>query len=227
MSNITKQFIYKIPDDYLSDKFTNGLTGTWTYKGPDIVYLQIDKETGRESGWCLWEPRDLERPCPLNCERIKVDCATDTLLAYICNDSGPEEEASFKSNRKWIPQYEAPEGYRSILKPETFEPRDIYDEYTITYNFDTKTFNIPIKTYETVFPGSSLITWDKIRSTRNKLLEDTDGKISNDMPKELQEKWITYRELLRTLPDKLAEFPPHVVHNMFPSAPAGTVLANS
>lgn len=226
MSNITKQFLYNIPDDYLSDKFTKKLTGTWTYKGPETVYLQIDKDTGRENGWCLWEPRDLERPCPLNCERIKVDCGVNTLLAYICNDQGPEEEATFRSNRKWIPQFEAPAGYRSILKPEVFEPRDIYDEYNITYNFDTKEFNIPVKTYESIFPGTNLLTWDKIRSNRNKLLEDTDGRISDDMPKDLQQKWLTYRELLRKLPDELAGFPPYAVIHMFPEMPSGTVVAN-
>jgi hypothetical protein len=226
MSNITKQFTYKIPDDYLSDKFTKGLTGTWTYKGPDVVYMQMDKETGKENGWCLWEPRDLERPCPLNCERIKVDCATDTLLAFICNDNGSEEDATFKGNRGWVTQFEAPAGYTTIQKPAAFEPRDIYDEHNITYNFDTKTFNIPVKTYESVFPGCNLTTWDKIRSMRNKLLEDTDGKISSDMPKQLQEKWLNYRELLRTLPDKLAEFPLHVIVQMFPRPPNATAVAS-
>ena len=226
MSNITKQFVYPIPDDYLSDKFTKGLTGTWTYKGPDVVYMQMDKDTGKESGWCLWEPRDLERPCPLNCERIKVDCATDTLLAFICNDSGSEEDATFKGTRGWVAQFEAPAGYTTIQKPAAFEPRDIYDEHNITYNFDTKTFNIPVKTYESVFPGSNLTTWDKIRSMRNKLLEDTDGRISSDMPKQLQEKWLNYRELLRTLPDKLAEFPLHVVVQMFPQSPTATTVAS-
>lgn len=223
MKTITKQFTFKIPDDYLSDNFSKGLTGTWTYKGPETVYLQIDKETGKEQGWCLWEPRDLERPCQLNIERVKLDCASNPLLAYICNDMDHPEEAAFKSNRKWVVQYQAPEGYKSLLKPDRLEPRDIYDEFNISYDFLTGEFNLPVKTFATVFKTITDTSWEKIRKARNDLLENTDGKISTDMPQEIKDKWLKYRELLRDLPDALAEFPPHIAVQMFPLMP---ILAN-
>lgn len=225
MSYITKQFTYNIPDEYLSDKFTKGLTGSWSYKGPEVVYLQIDKETGKEVGWCLWEPRDLERPCPLNCERIKLECTKDPLLAHICNDLNHPEEEAFRRNKKWVVFYQAPAGYESILKPDSLEPRDIYDAYNIKYNFNTKEFILPVRTFELLYPGSSGYTWDTVRAARNKALEDTDGKVSPDMPKSIQEKWQTYRNLLRDLPDALAEFPPHLAIHMFPKAPVSQPIA--
>lgn len=220
MKTITKQFTFKIPNDYLSDDFSKGLTGTWTYKGPETVYLQIDKESGKEQGWCLWEPRDLERPCPLNIERIKLECATNPLLAYICNDMDHPEEATFKANRKWVVQYQAPEGYKSLFKPEKLEPRDIYDEFNIRYDFLTGEFDLPVKTFASVFKNTDKANWDEIRRSRNSLLENSDGKIGNDVPKDIKDKWQKYRELLRDLPDALSKFSPDIAIQMFPLVPS-------
>ena len=59
---IAKEFTYPIPDAWISDQFTQGKTGTWTYEGPEFLTFEIDNESGKESGWCLWLDEDLERP---------------------------------------------------------------------------------------------------------------------------------------------------------------------
>jgi len=212
-----KTFTYKIPNDYLSDDFSDGKTGTHTYNGQEFLTFQISKDTGRETSWCLWDERDLERPCPQDSVRIKVDCKENPLLCEIGNDQGSPESQAFKANRQWVVQYQAPAGYTSLYKPAEYEPRDIYDEYNITYNFETKQFNIPVKTFATNIDVN--VTWDDIKIRRNAELEATDGKISDDMPQDLQQKWKTYRQLLRDLPEALAEFPPYIAGQMFPKPP--------
>jgi hypothetical protein len=97
------------------------------------------------------------------------------------------------------------------------EPRDIYDEFTITYDFETGKFNLPVKGWEN--EGRMDVTWDDIKELRNKFLADTDGKISDDMPEELQQKWRDYRQLLRDLPTALAHIPPFQAAKMFPTGP--------
>lgn len=212
-------FTYPIPDDFRENTFTKGLTGTYTYKGPRFLTFEINKETGKESGWCLTTQRELERPCPLDCERVQIDCSLEEngLLCEIANDQGREDAVEFRANREWTIYFEAPEGYTSIEKPLEYEPRDIYDEFNITYDFETGKFNVPVHDWATDHKID--LTWDEIRQVRDKMLKDTDGAYTDDVPQSIKDKWIKYRQLLRDLPDALAEFPPFIAGQMFPPHP--------
>jgi hypothetical protein len=212
-------FTYPVPDDFREKTFTKGKTDTHTYKGPRYLTFEIDKETGKETGWCLMYPEELERPTPLNCIRVKVDCSLteNGLLCEIANDTGREDMVEFRANRGWETYYAAPEGYTSIEKPAAFEPRDFYDEFNITYDFNTAKFTVPLHTWETDIDVN--ITWDDIRTVRDKMLKDTDGAVSDDMPQSIKDKWYNYRKLLRELPEKLKDFPPFIAMQMFPPTP--------
>lgn len=212
-------FTYKIPDDFRGNTFNLGKTGTHTYKGPRYLTFEIDKETGKESGWCLIYPRELERPTPRNVERICIDCAKteNGLLCEIANDQGMEEAVKFRETRNWIMHFESPEGYENLTKPAEFEPRDIYDEFNITYDFATGKFNIPIHTWATDMDTS--VTWEDVRKVRDQLLKDSDMAISEDMPESIKNKWKAYRQLLRNAPNALSQFEPFIAIQMFPQCP--------
>jgi len=216
---VETEFTYKIPDDFRAETFELGKTGTYTYKGPRYLTFEIDKETGRETGWCLIYPEELERPTPLNVERVRVDCSNteNGLLCEIANDQGSKESQKFKLLRQWEMHYESPEGYRNLVRPVEYEPRDIYDEFNITYNFETKEFNVPIHTWATDMDVN--VTWDDIRKYRDDLLKGSDGAIAEDMPDSIKNSWKAYRQLLRDLPVALAEFEPFIAIQMFPPAP--------
>jgi hypothetical protein len=51
------------------------------------------------------------------------------------------------------------------------------------------------------------------------MLKDTDGAVSDDVPQSIKDKWYTYRQLLRNLPEELKEFPPFIAAQMFPPMP--------
>jgi len=216
---VETEFTYKIPDDFREDTFELGKTGTYTYKGPRYLTFEIDKETGKESGWCLICPEELERPTPLNCIRVTVDCTLteNGLLCEIANDEGRQDAVEFRDTRKWVVYYEAPEGYTNIEKPTEVEPRDIYDEFNITYDFLTGEFNVPLHTWNTDVPID--LTWDDIREKRDKMLKDTDGAVGDDTPQSIKDKWYTYRQLLRDLPENLKDYPPFIAAQMFPIMP--------
>lgn len=216
---LNKTFTYAIPDEWRSKSFAAGKTGTWTYRGPRYLTFEIDKDTGRETGWCLTTERELQRPVPLNCVRVEVDCTKDenALLCEIANDVGDPAAVEFRTNRVWEVLHQPPEGYTPTYYTKEFEPRDIYDEMNITYNFDTKEFHLPVKGWE--IEGRIDVTWDDIKTLRNRMLTSSDGKVSDDMPEALKAKWMKYRQLLRDLPTALAEFEPWVVAKMFPVDP--------
>ncbi len=216
---VETKFTYKIPDDFREDTFELGKTGTYTYKGPRYLTFEIDKTTGKESGWCLTCPEELERPVPLDCVRVTVDCSLteNGLLCEIANDEGREDAVEFRNNRAWVVYYKAPEGYTNIEKPVEVEPRDIYDEFEITYDFSTNEFTVPLHTWNTDIPVD--LTWDDIREKRDTMLKDTDGAVGEDTPQSIKDKWYTYRQLLRDLPENLKEFSPFIAAQMFPPMP--------
>ena len=217
---IAQEFTYPIPDEWCSDCFEHGKTGTWTYEGPEFLTFEIDKETGKETGWCLWLDEDLERPCALDVERVTVDCKENPLLCEIANDAGKESALELRETRQWQVSAVSPEGYENCetLRDEDFEPRDIYDEFNIVYDFNTGEFNIPVKNHDTHGVPDSF-TWDAFRTIRNRQLEDADGVIDDGMPEEIRQKWLNYRQLLRDAPTALAEFHPGLAIQMLPSPP--------
>lgn len=217
---IKKTFTFPVPNKWRSTEFTDGKTSTWAYEGPRFLTFEIDKENGRETGWCLTTERELEKPCPLNAVRITIDCTLNDENALICeiaNDHGDPAAVEFRTFREWKIENEAPEGYNHTWYTDEMEPRDIYDEFTISYDFETGMFNLPVKGWEN--EGRMDITWDDIRELRDRFLADTDGKISDDMPEEIKEKWRAYRILLRDLPTALAHIPPWQAGKMFPTSP--------
>lgn len=217
---ITKTFTYPIPNEWRSTSFSQGRTGTWTYEGPRYLTFEINIETGRESGWCLTTERELERPVAIDCYRVTLDSmASDenALIAEIANDTGNPRSLEFRNRRYWRILHRAPAGYNHTYYTDEFEPRDIYDEFNITHDPVTGKFHLPVKGWEV--EGRMDVTWDDIKDLRNKMLHDTDGKISADMPQAIQDKWTTYRQLLRDLPTNLAAFPTWAAAKMFPTAP--------
>lgn len=216
---LEKTFTYAIPDEWRSKSFSQGKTSTWTYRGPRYLTFEIDKETGQETGWCLTTEQELQRPVPLNCVRIEVDCTKDenALLCEIANDIGDPAAVEFRSNRVWEILHQPPEGYTPTYYTKQFEPRDIYDERNITYDFNTKQWNLSVKGWE--MEGRVDLTWDDIKKVRDQMLEASDGKVSEDMPESLKDKWKKYRQLLRDLPTALSAFEPWQAAKMCPPSP--------
>lgn len=222
MPNISVEFTYNVPDKWLEDTFDQGKTATYTYEGPRFLTFQIDKETGKEVGWCLYEPEELERPCPVNVHRVTVDCMDDPLLCEIANDTGRQDSIDFRMSREWVIDVAAPEGYEDMEIPAEYEPRDFYDEYSIVYDFDTDEFTIPIRTWKTIKGiDPSKVTWDHFRSIRDQLLKEADGKVDPTMPQEIIDQWVEYKTKLRDMPPIMqdAGITPFQASQMFPPEP--------
>ena len=218
--DIERTFTYAVPNEWRSTSFTDGKTDEHVYKGPRFLVFQFDKDTGKEVGWCLTTQQEVSRPVPLNVVQVKVDCQNNDLNCLLCdigNDMGHPENFQHILDRKWTVLHEAPDGYNHTWYTDEVRPRDIYDEFNLVYNFEKNVIEIPVKGWEN--EGRVDVTWDDIKEMRNRMLADTDGKISDDMPQAIKDKWIRYRQLLRDMPTALAQYPAWVAAKMWPTPP--------
>ena len=226
MRRIEKTFQYPIWDKWRENSFTEGRTGTHTYKGPEFLTFEVchDKNSddyGKECGWCMWEKRDLERPAGADITRITVDCKENPLLCEIGNDEGREDLVVLRRGREWKVLWDAPEGYMDVEYTDELEPRDVYDEQNITYDFDKKEWIIPCHDWEATGVKKDL-TWAEVRDVRDAALHETDQKVGmTDAPESLQTAWKTYRQQLRDLPAVMIAkgYEPWQSVQMFPVMP--------
>ena len=82
---------------------------------------------------------------------------------------------------------------------DELEPRDVYDEQNITYDFDKKEWIIPCHDWEATGVKKDL-TWAEVRDVRDAALHETDQKVGmTDAPESLQTAWKTYSQQIRDL----------------------------
>ena len=223
---IEKQFTYPVWDKWRENSFTEGRTATHTYKGPEFLTFEIchDKNSddyGKECGWCMWEKRDLERPAGEDITRITVDCKENPLLCEIANDEGREDMVAMRRGREWKVLWDAPDGFQDVEYTDELEPRDVYDEQNITYDFDKEEFVIGIHDWEATGVKKDL-TWAQVRDVRDAALHETDAKVGmDDAPAEIIDGWKGYRQNLRDLPSAMQAkgYEPWQVVQMFPVMP--------
>jgi len=226
MRTIRKEFTYPVWDEWRKNSFTQGKTGTFTYVGPEFLTFEVNNDTssedyGKESGWCLWLKRDLERPSAQDITRVTVDCKENPLLCEIGNDCGREDLIEFRRAREWEVLWDAPDGFPDVEHTLELEPRDVYNDADITYNFETETFNLGVRDWAAT--GSKMdLTWQQVRDLRDQMLHETDAKVGQtDAPESIQTAWLDFRQKLRDLPALLQGrgFEPWQAVMMFPNMP--------
>jgi hypothetical protein len=208
MANITKMLTYNIPDELYSTANTLGKTSTQLYNGPEEIVLWVDKETGyvKETFHPDEEP---DRPLPLDVRREILKADTDENCIKIGLLWGGLEKPKI---------YEVAVGPADQPNAVITDPSDVrmvFNQVDLPANYTA-----PLEFMEYKRDRS----WDFYKTVRNSLLSQSDGKIASDMPEELKQKWITYRQKLRDMPTDWAGVPEHLVR--FPLSPDQTVDMN-
>ena len=201
MPNISRLLRYSIPDVLYSTENTLGKTSTQLYEGPDQLVLWLDKETGRimQSFSVEKEP---DRPLPLDLKREILVADSDENCIKIALVYGGLE----------VPKiYEVAVGPTDQANAQLTDPSDIrivYAEEPVNVDYKAPLqFNIYIRDRTDEF----------IRRERNSMLSASDGKIAPDMPEEMKQKWLDYRQKLRDLPADWADVPNFLIQ--FPRDP--------
>ena len=209
MAEIIKSFVYEMPDDYLYQTNTLGKTASWTYRGPDKIWVFVDKETNKLAlnNYLTKEEDGDVYPTPPEYIKVEIDAEQDPLMATLI---GASERVDYAT----LPQYSEtmPDGtvYERPLNPA---PDHTYETFEIEYDPSTGYFKRP-------FPWKKPhVTWDDIRRVRNGALDYADPRINDDTPPALKKQWEDYKQFLRDLPQLYEGKDPWKVS--FPRNPMG------
>ena len=216
MSNIIEiEFTIKLPDVHLETLTTKeNKTQKWWYKGDAICYAVVNRDNNNIVSCIDEKTLNSGRPIPPNYTYIRVDATIETLIAYILRPpkwDDSEKNDDYESG-KLIIENSVDDIYPEFSYPTPFQPNHVYDE-TVTY--DTS-----IKRLIVTFASHPPTTWEIVRSHRDRVLFNSDGMVAPDMPEDIKNKYTTYRQALRDLPEKLSHVSPWSALNMFPKPPS-------
>lgn len=203
---ISKTFTYNLPDAYLLQTSESGLTGTYTYNGPDKLWVFVDETTGKISNGMFYTEFDDGEfvPTPVGTVKVKIDANVNPLMACLFHD---------RTELSSLPTVEEdlPDGTKFIL-PNPTPPNWTYEFEEIEYDISTGSWKSP-------FPWKkSTITWEQVRRARNAMLKNADQLLMSGTLTDAQKtEVLAYREALRNVPDLFAGYDPWKVR--FPLEP--------
>lgn len=219
-TTITVEYDLPLPNEYLVDhSFSEGKTRKETYVGPDKIYLQIGEDGREKSGPLTADDIADGRPMPADVvEWFEIDCATNPLLCELRGQPVPKEDEEVE--RVVHPESPVIAGYPQYEYLTPIQPRDIFDKFSVQV-VDGVPQVRPFTVNEGLFGADRELTWNDIRVHRDRQLESSDGKVTDDMPEDLKNEWKEYRQLLRDLPSVMeaAGVSPNIAYYMFPRNP--------
>lgn len=201
---MSKTLSYNLPDHLFSDQRTQNKTGTQTYYGPSELILHLREDGSIFESFAPGEEHN--RPLALDLHREVFTPVTDEDFVKVSLIYGGLSEPKV---------YEVdigPEGYPNTTIKDPSDIREVFDEMEVMRDYTQ-----PLK-FRTMMRDRSD---EFIRRRRNTLLEQSDGKISLDMPETLKQAWLDYRQKLRDLPLEMAAVPNYLIR--FPMSPAETL----
>lgn len=213
MADVTINFEYDLPDEYLHQTSELGLKGQWTYIGPEKFWVFVDNSTGKfdyAMHYVLWNKKDVAGSTEY--AEIKAGMARKAVLV----DANAEPlMASFfqQFDRNGLPQKEYKIGkvvYYS--RPDPITPDHAYEIEEITYDLEKNEWVKP-------FPWKKPhITVEQHEMARIRLISGVDDDIADeDTTDEMKTKLQAFKAELEAIPTKFAGWSPWQIP--FPSDP--------
>lgn len=206
---ITKEVTYAMPDKWQTTETTLGKSSTQTYTGPATVTALYDT-TDERFTYAFDSSKNDNRPTPLNIVHVEIDCTESDENCIRCGVLWGGFDAP--------EHFEVEVGPAERLNPTVADPTHPFEVFDITsitegYDIDSGTWG----ELRFAVPESDDPTMDDIRAARTALLGTCDSKISEDMPADIKQQWLDYRQALRDLPADFDGVPVHLI--VFPKAP--------
>jgi hypothetical protein len=207
-NNITVEFTYPLPDAYLHTTTDLNKTGTWTYNGPDKLWVFVDSTTGNPNpGLVYTEKMDgMAIPTPPGQTKVFIDAANEPLIANMFYDmtalSGlPKTEETLPDGSKFVMTDPIPPG--------------------LTYDVEKMVYDVAQGAWQTPLPFlEPVIDWEFVRTTRNNMLERADTILMTKLLTDDQRSAMAdYKQALRDLTDTFAGVDPWKIN--FPDLPEG------
>lgn len=221
MAQISVEFDLPLPNEFLVDhSLSEGKTRKYTYHGPDKIYLQIGEDGTEKYGPLTAEDIADGRPMPIDVvEWYEVDCTTNPL---VCQLRGPivNDLQEDYSERVFHPNSPEVEGYGRYTYDIPLKPEDVFDKLSLKIEDGEPKMRV-FTVAEKLHGREQDLTWDDIRKHRDMNLRLSDGQFAEDMPEDIKQEWIDYRQKLRDLPSVMeaAGIEPNIAYYMFPEQP--------
>lgn len=185
---VTKAFEYDLPDAYLYETNTKGLTATFTYNGPDKIWVFVNNNTKKLFNTVFYTEHDDGDLIPTDPNHTKVclNVESDALLMSLL----VQQDFSLLSTKsESLPNGNVFEFYDPVPPALTYEVNEI--EYDIENNV-----------WLTPFPWKKpYMTWNELKNARNSLLRESDLIIKTKSLTQNQLDSIeAYRQVLRDIP---------------------------
>ena len=199
MANITKTIIFPTPTEWYGQAQSSTTVGIATYDGPE--QLVTDWEKGANPPRCdgIMDPATKDAECPVaaDCIRVTLDAVKYPLHAL--NLWGQK----YRGDRITVDVGPADVDNPDIANPHDFQ--EVFDQRSFYWDESTNDWSSGAFAHDADPTGFSTegvcFGWDWVRNTRNKMLDQTDGRVAaSDTPDAIKAPWIQYRNTLRNLP---------------------------
>ena len=206
---VSKTFTYPKPDDYLAQTSNDNLTGTFTYNGPNKIWIFVDAETGKPTSGMYYTERDNGADVPTPQGELKILVEADREPEVISLVLADTDYGSLPTIDETLPDGNV---YSRPIDPppdHTYEFMDCVYDITADVNGGHWVRPLPWK--------KPYNNWDEIRQVRNGLLAVSDQDIQKATTPEKITEFEDYRQKLRDLPALYDGIESHKVH--FPPEP--------
>lgn len=187
-TQITIQFNYSLPDDYLYQTDNKKLTGSCVYEGPNKIWVFVNTDSGKLVNSLYYTEKDDgdEIPTPSGTTKVCIVAETYPELIHMITSSG---YFSGPTKTELLP-----DGSEYVRHDPT-PPDHTYELMEIEYDLEK---NIWKKPYPWKKPH---MDWDTLKLARNAMLRESDQIIRNNILTAEQTTQIEdYRQKLRDLP---------------------------
>jgi hypothetical protein len=201
MANITINFEYDLPDEYLHQTATKGLKAQWTYTGPEKIWITVNRETGILEFSAGWHEDDgteatenfMNTLAGLGRKAILLDARQEPLIASIFVDRRsqvefPQKEYKLQGDNKV---------YYTRADPTL--PDHTYEVAEIKYDLDANRWIKP-------FPWKKPhITMENFERARLSIIDGVSRDIADSAtPADLKIKLLAYKAEMEGIPAKFA-----------------------
>jgi len=219
MANITKTFTMNLPDDYLAETSENGLSGEWTYTGPDKLFVVINATSGallEGLGYCHYND---EESLEVNQEGANTWAGVGRRAILITAEDDPILISAFYEYEPDV----SGESQTTLTLPGESEP--FYTRPTVqcpdkVYEIGDIRYDLEANAWITPFPWRKPhINREQFLSGHAAILSSEKAVPTEDMTSAQLAKWNAYITEFENVPTKFADYldTPWVVP--FPESP--------
>jgi hypothetical protein len=201
MTRISRTFTYDLADDYLAQTSELRKSASWTYNGPDRIWVFLDNETNKLYGTNFYtlEEDGPSIPSPLGCTKLEINCQANPLFCTLVGASDHVDGDALPKYSEDLPNGEV---YTRPLNPM---PDHTYEFNDAEYNPRTQQWSYPWK--------KTWVTWDDIRSVVASQLSQVETELRglSDLPSSLRTMLETYKTELENFETTWAGIDAHKV----------------